>query len=173
MDLVFDCEAFSVRRVSREVRSVRQDYEIVVRPQVALSIPITSDGHLVLVRQFRAGADGFILEFPAGRLTQNEDPEHAARRELLEETGFRVDTMHRIGTLLTAPHFSDESIVVFVAAGEIAADPTPTPKEDLRVIELPPPGVAELIANGHIIDCKTIAAHALARSGGAHFGVTL
>lgn len=174
MDFGFEGENFSVRIVYREVRSVRQRFEVVVRPQVALCIPVTENGEVVLIRQHRIAINDVILEFPAGRVSKGEDPEDAVRRELVEEAGFVVDRIEQIGTFFTAPHFSDEKVSVFVANGNIIAAPTPTPKEDFRqAIRLPPTEINKLIADGRMIDSKSISAYALAHARGAQFGTIL
>ncbi len=174
MRIVFEGDNFSVGVLLREIRTVTQAFEIVLRPEIALCVPITPDGQLVLLRQYRAAVDEVVLEFPAGRLCQGEDAESAIRRELLEETGFRVDKLHKVGAFLTAPHFSDERVTVFVAQGEISSLPTPTSKEDLReVMAVFPSTISQLIIEGQMLDAKSITAHAFARARGTHFGVTL
>jgi ADP-ribose pyrophosphatase len=174
MKRVFEGDNFSVGVLAREVRSVWQDFEVVLRPDIALCVPITPEGRIVLIRQYRVSVDEVIIEFPAGRLGDGEDAEHAIRRELLEETGFRVDRIRKIGSFLTAPHFSNERVTVFVATGAISALPTPTSKEDLReVVEMPPSGILQMIIDGRMLDSKSIAAHSVARASGTQFGVSL
>jgi ADP-ribose pyrophosphatase len=174
MKLAFVGDNFSVGVLSRQVRSVWQAFEVVLRPEIALCVPITAQGQIVLLRQYRVAVDEVLLEFPAGRLGDGEDAECAIRRELLEETGFRVSMIHRIGAFLTAPHFSNERVNVFVASGELSSLPTPTPKEDLfEIVELPPSTINGLIIEGRMLDSKSITAHALVRAQGTQFGVTL
>ena len=167
MSLAFEGDNFSVRIVSRQVRSVWQDFEFVVRPEVALCIPMNSQGQMLLIRQYRVAVDDVIMEFPAGRVSPGEDPENAARREVLEEIGFRTQSIERLGSFLTAPHFSDELVSVFFAKGDVISPPTPTPKEDLRqIVEVLPSAIDQLIADGRILDSKSIAAHTLSRIRG-------
>jgi ADP-ribose pyrophosphatase len=167
MDNLFECENFSVRRVNLQIRSVWQQFEIVTRPEVVLCIPRTQDGDILLVRQLRASVNEEVLEFPAGRVEPGEAIEDAARRELQEEIGFSVRTLNRVGRFLTAVHFSDETITVFVADGEIVSPASPTPKEDLRqVIKIAVNSISELIASGKVVDAKTIAAYALVEAKG-------
>ena len=90
MSTPFEGDSLSVRIVSRSIRSVLQNFEVVVRPQIALCIPVTDDGNLLLIRQYRVAVNNVILEFPAGRIEVGEDSERAATRELLEEIGFLV-----------------------------------------------------------------------------------
>jgi ADP-ribose pyrophosphatase len=68
MKRVFEGDNFSVGVLAREVRSVWQDFEVVLRPDIALCVPITPEGRIVLIRQYRVSVDEVIIEFPAGRL---------------------------------------------------------------------------------------------------------
>ena len=82
-----------------------------------LDSPHASDPRVVLIRQFRHAADGFIWEVPAGRLDAGESPEACARRELEEETGMRTTRLERLTTIYTTPGFTDERIHLFLADG--------------------------------------------------------
>jgi ADP-ribose pyrophosphatase len=167
MDTLFECENFSVRRVNLQIRSVWQQFEIVTRPEVVLCIPRTTDGDILLIRQLRASVNEEVIEFPAGRVESGETIEEAARRELREEVGFSVNTLNRVGRFLTAVHFSDEMITVFIADGEIVSPASPTPKEELRqIIKIAGNSIRELIANDSVVDAKTIAAYALVEAKG-------
>ena len=70
-----------------------------------------------LIRQYRYAIDDYILEAPAGALEQNEDPRHAAGRELIEETGFAALTIEPRGYIITTPGYTDEKIYLFEARG--------------------------------------------------------
>lgn len=160
---LFDGDNFRVRMVSRDVRAERQEFEVVVRPLIALCVPLSSDGQIILVRQYRAAIDGASLEFPAGRVAADEDSQSAGRRELLEEIGFVADYLERIGSILTAPHFSNERVDVFAATGHIVQQPTPTAKEDaLEVVVVPQSALYKLIREGRLSDAKSVAAISLA-----------
>jgi len=172
MTIVFEGENFSVHVLSRMVREERQQFEVAVRPRIALCIPISKEGKLIFINQFRVAMNQVILEFPAGRIDAGENPEHAISREMAEEIGFRLDSIHFLGTLLTAPHFSDEVVEIFFGKGEIISTPTPTPKEDLReIVTMTLSSVEKYIGKGRLIDSKSIAALALARAQGFQFGV--
>src|SRR5947209_2381816 len=70
--------------------------EIVVHPEVVAILPVTDDGRLVLVRQYRKAAERVLLEFPAGGVDDGETAEEAVRREMIEETGYRVADVERL-----------------------------------------------------------------------------
>jgi ADP-ribose pyrophosphatase len=174
MRVEFKGDNFSVSIVSRQVRSVWQNFEVVIRPEIALCIPIDSTGQILLVRQFRAAVNSVVLEFPAGRVSPAEDPEQAAQRELIEEIGFRARTVDKLGTFLTAPHFSDELVNVYVTRGDIVTLPAPTPKEDFReIVSVRLSEIDRLIKEGSLCDAKSITAHAMARLSGGHLGTSI
>jgi len=167
MSTVYKGESLSVRVEERLTRLQTQRYEVVVRPEVSLCIPITREGRVVVIRQYRAGIDEVVLEFPAGRLELNEAAEIAAERELKEEAGFHTDRLEKIGSILTAPHFSNEKVHVFLAWGMIAESPSPTPREDIaEVMMLDTPDLQRNIADGAFIDAKSLAAFAIVLASG-------
>ncbi len=98
------------------------DMEIIRHPGASavvafLSDPTGSDPQLLLIKQYRHAADGFIYEVPAGRLDPGEDPATCARRELREETGCTAERVEFLTTMFTTPGFTDEKIHLYMAEG--------------------------------------------------------
>lgn len=83
----------------------------------AIVIPITDDGAFVMVRQYRPAREAHTLEFPAGGIDPGETPEQAARRELLEETGYGAAEWSAVGRSGLANHRENADCHVFVARG--------------------------------------------------------
>ncbi|MBH0185768.1 MAG: SDR family oxidoreductase [Nitrospira sp.] len=79
------------------------DLETIRHPGAAAVVPIKDDGTVVLIRQFRHAAGGFIYEIPAGKLQPGEDPLHCASRELEEEVGYRASSFELLSSIFTAP----------------------------------------------------------------------
>lgn len=174
MSTVFEGNNLSVRTEERVVRDQVQRFEVVVRPEVALCIPMSKDGKIILIRQYRAGAGRDVLEFPAGRLESSETPESAAERELLEEAGFKTQKMQRIGTVLTAPHFSNEIVHVLLAWGSVTQRPHPTPREEISdVLTVTHQDLEGLIGSGELADAKSLAAYALVLASGISLTASL
>src|SRR4029078_11844467 len=73
------------------------------------------DPQILLLRQYRYAADGYLYEIPAGRLDPGETPADCAARELKEETGCRAKQMEPLITMVTTPGFTDERIHLFMA----------------------------------------------------------
>ena len=116
------------------------------------------DPRVVLLRQFRHAADGFIWEIPAGRLEAAEAPEACARRELEEEAGLRATRLERLTTIYTTPGFTDERIHLFTAHGLEERAHRREADEFMEVHQFRWSAVLELIGSGELVDGKTLAA---------------
>ena len=118
--------------------------------------PADDDPRVLLIRQFRHAADGYIWEVPAGRLDPGEPPEACARRELEEETGMMADRLERLTTIYTTPGFTDERIHLFLAQGLSAGRQEREADEFMELKEVRWREVLELIRRGEISDGKTL-----------------
>jgi ADP-ribose pyrophosphatase len=120
-----------------------------------LSDPSGDDPELLLIRQYRYAADGFVYEIPAGRLDAGEAPEACAHRELLEETGCRATRMEHLCTFYTTPGFTDEKIHAFMAS-ELTRGEAQLEADEF--VELKPVTLSralEMVRDGEIVDAKT------------------
>src|SRR4051812_32383986 len=90
------------------------ELEIVRHPGASVIVPLDADGKVVLVRQYRHAASGWLLEAPAGKLDPGESPETCARREVEEETGMRVNDLISLGFVYASPGFTDEKLHLFL-----------------------------------------------------------
>jgi len=139
------------------------DLEMVRHPGAAAIVPFVSDEEILLVRQFRYAASGFILEVPAGTLNRGEEPEACARREVEEEVGHRAGRLEKLGAIFTTPGFTDEVIHLYVARDLSPVRQNLDHDEVLTVERLPFRRALELIRTGGIVDAKSICALMLAR----------
>ena len=123
-----------------------------------LDSPTSPDPRVLLLRQFRHAADGYLWEIPAGRLDAGEDPQACARRELREEAGYDATSVERLTTIYTTPGFTDEVIHLFTAQGLVEKE---TAREDDEFMEVHPVPWSEalgMISRGDIRDGKTLVA---------------
>jgi ADP-ribose pyrophosphatase len=132
------------------------DLETIRHPGAAAVVPLKDDGTVVLIRQFRHAAGGFIYEIPAGKLHPGEDPLHCAARELEEEVGYRASSFELLSSIFTAPGFADEVIHVYKATGLTKGRQQLDRDEVLDVIEMPLSEALGKILDGTIRDAKTI-----------------
>ncbi|HLA14895.1 MAG TPA: NUDIX hydrolase [Gemmatimonadaceae bacterium] len=120
-----------------------------------LSDPLGEDPQILLIRQYRHAADGYLYEVPAGRLDPGEDPKACALRELKEETGCFATGMERLFTMYTTPGFTDERIHVFMATGLESGESNREADEFLALHPLPLSKALRMIEAGEIQDAKT------------------
>jgi ADP-ribose pyrophosphatase len=175
-EVVFRGKVFVIRR-----DQVRHDggevvaFDVVDHPGAVTLIPMTSDGHLIFVKQYRHPAGERLLELPAGTLGLGEDPRACAERESREEIGLRPGRLTQLGAVFLAPGYSSELNHLFLAT-ELVPDPLPQdPDESIEVVPLDSASLMNELASGRIRDAKTLAGLLLARphlgpSFGAIFG---
>src|SRR5947209_2588645 len=132
------------------------DLEVVRHPGAAAVVPLKDDGTVILIRQFRHAAGGFIYEIPAGKLHAGEDPRDCAARELEEEIGYRASSFELIASIFTAPGFADEVIHIYKGTGLTKGRQKLDHDEVLHVVELPIEKAIAQIQDGTIRDGKTI-----------------
>ena len=132
------------------------ELEVVRHPGAAAIVPMKDERTVILIRQFRLAAGGFIYEIPAGKLHPGEDPRLCAERELEEEIGYRAGTIEKLETFFTAPGFTDEIMHLFKATNLTKTAQNLDHDEVLEVIEIPLETAILKIQDGTIRDAKTI-----------------
>ncbi len=156
--ITHDGSLFKVEVVSwTDQQGRRHSREIVRHPGAVMVIPLLDGGRLVMIQNGRIAVDEMLWELPAGKLEPGEDPQHAASRELEEETGYRASTMERMGEFYTTPGFADELMHVYVARGLVARAQRLEPGERITVEIVEIAQAKKMIREGVIRDGKTIA----------------
>lgn len=117
-----------------------------------------SEPHVLLEWQYRYAANQFMWELPAGRIDEGEDELPAARRELLEETGYSAKKWKRVLFYYPSPGFMDETMAVYLATNLTAGEATPEEDESIAHRFFPLSRVTGMILRGTIRDGKTIGA---------------
>ena len=124
----------------------------------AAVVPVTKEGKLLMVRQYRNALDRYTLEIPAGALDFPEEPKlDCAHRELEEETGFKTEKLEYLLSLHTTIAFCDEAIDVFLARNLIPSEQHLDPDEEIEVEEWELSDLLDLIYSGKMTDGKTVA----------------
>ncbi|MBI4197619.1 MAG: NUDIX hydrolase [Chloroflexi bacterium] len=130
-------------------------------PSVTI-LPVDGQGNVLLERQYRRPPNEWLLEAPAGGMNEGEDPEAAARRELLEETGYTARKMEHLASFYVSPGFCTELMHTYLATGLVAGRADPEEDEHIGVTFVPLRQAIKMISTGEIVDGKTIAALLLA-----------
>ncbi len=136
--------------------------EVVLHWGAVGMVPIDHEGKVILVRQYRHAPGEDLLEIPAGKLAEGEDPLHCAVRELKEEIGCKASRWVKLASFYTSPGFSDEELHLYLAEGLVEGDAEPEEDEFLEILRMPLERALALVAEGGIRDSKTVAGLALA-----------
>jgi ADP-ribose pyrophosphatase len=129
----------------------------IIRHHGAVAIvPVDDAGNVVLVRQYRAGADRMMLEIPAGLLNPGEDPAACAERELQEEIGCKPGRLQALGGFYVAAGYTSEYIHLFAASQLSESHLVGDADEFLTIEHIPYAAALTAIENGTIDDSKTI-----------------
>ncbi|MFV1998906.1 MAG: NUDIX hydrolase [Acidimicrobiia bacterium] len=132
---------------------------VIEHPGAVAVVPRVGED-VVLVAQYRAAVARVVLEIPAGKLDESgESPEDAARRELVEETGYRAGDLLHLTDLLTAVGFSDEKISIYLATDPVpgTARPVGAEEESAQIVTMPWTEAVTRVRDGSITDAKTVA----------------
>jgi ADP-ribose pyrophosphatase len=135
------------------------ELEMIRHPGASAVVPLLSksvvDPDVLLIRQYRYAANGYVYEIPAGRLDPGESPEECAHRELREETGYSATNIRRLTTIYTTPGFTDERIHIFVGEDLHEGRPQKEQDEFLEVHPVPLSQAVEMVRLGEIVDGKS------------------
>lgn len=135
-----------------------QDYDFIGHKGAAAVMPITDDGKILMVRQYRNALDRFTLEIPAGGLNGKDEPGIiCAARELEEETGYRSDDLEHLISVNTTIAFCNEKIDIYVARNLQTAKQHLDEGEFVEVEAYTIEELVHMVYSGEIMDAKTVA----------------
>ncbi len=122
-------------------------------------IPITPDGQVILVRQYRHGIRGLTIEIPGGLVENNDTPEQAAWRELQEETGYSARDMISLGFVHPNPAIQNNECYTFLARDAFkAGSQDQDGAEDIEVLTCPINEIPHMISSGQITHALVVVA---------------
>ena len=159
--IIQSCRVFSIK--SERYRSFHSgqehDFYVIDSIDWVNIIPLTSDEKVILVKQFRFGTKDFSLEIPGGMLNDGEPPAQAARRELLEETGYAGDEPILLGMVHPNPAIHTNRCYSYLIRNVTFSNPPQQDStEDIEVKIVPLAEIPRLIRDGQITHALVIAA---------------
>ncbi len=156
---IADCRIFKVREDSAQSGDKTGKFYIIENPDWVNVIAITKDSEIVLIEQFRHGIGETILEIPGGMVDAGEEAETAARRELLEETGFAAQEFVFLGKSRPNPAINDNWLYHFAAFNAEKIEDVKFDDHESVVTKLYPlDSIPELIKSGEITHSLVLAA---------------
>ncbi len=171
-ELIFDGKVLHLYRDEIYLPNGREAFREYCRHIGAVCVvPITDEGEVICVRQYRYPLADVVLEIPAGKLdSKTEDPREAALRELREETGATCKRLTYMGKYFSSPAILDECIHMFMAEGLDFGDTDFDEDEFIEIERIPMDELVGMIMRGEVIDGKTQAAVMRAQYDLSHRG---
>jgi ADP-ribose pyrophosphatase len=152
----FSGRVFSVKLDTVELHTgKRVEREVVEHSGGVVILPMTANGKVIMVRQFRYPFSKTLLELPAGKIEPGEHHRAAARRELSEETGYAARRLLYMGEIYPSPGFCNEVLHMYAALGLRRGQARPDEDEYLRVVPVPIGKLTQMVASNVIRDAKT------------------
>lgn len=142
-DVALDPDGFEIKRA------------IVHHGGSAVMMPVDERSRILLVKQYRLPAEQYLWELPAGRLDPGETPLEAARRELIEETGYRAKKWQKLAVLYASPGFLAEKMTIYLATNLTPGEKKPMADERIETRWFASVELDKAIESGKILDAKT------------------
>ena len=157
-ELVYDGRVIKVSKDQVKCPNGEQSIREIVHHRGGVGILFKVDDKFIFEKQYRYALGEEIIEMPAGKLEEGEIPLEAAKRELLEETGYRPLEMVHLGDSYPTPGYSSEVIHLYYCPKAVKEERHLDKDEDIELIYLTLEEIEQMIADGKIKDSKTVAA---------------
>ncbi|MEM4717867.1 MAG: NUDIX hydrolase [Desulfurococcaceae archaeon] len=158
--LVEESELFKGLRFSvvRRIYSKQDglfERDVVLFPQAVVVLPFISDDEIILIKQFRAPLNDFIIEAPAGVVNEGESPEETAKRELVEEIGYFPMKLFKLGSFTPSPGYSSELLHFYYAKDLVYVGARPDKYEIIEPWRTSLDSAYKMVTSNEIKDAKT------------------
>ncbi|MDE5860292.1 MAG: NUDIX hydrolase [Oscillospiraceae bacterium] len=155
-DLIFDGKIITVKKDTAELENGEVvNRELVVHPGGVCVVPVTENGEVLMVKQFRYPFQTVLTELPAGKLEIGEDHREAGLRELKEETGAVCEKFEYLGVCYPSVAYLTEKIHMYMATGLTFEQQHLDDDEFLDVVKVKLEDAVEMVMNGELPDAKT------------------
>lgn len=148
---------FLITRKMTIPNGMKIEKDIILHPGAALIVPFLSADKVIILKQYRSTINKYLYEFPAGTLEPGEQPAACARREIMEEAGYRAGKLSKVGMIYPVPGYSDEIIYIYKAEKLSVQKETGDADEVLEPVVMTRAQINKAFKAGKIVDGKTIA----------------
>ena len=157
-EVLYQAKRFRIERVVQQATDGTEHFKEIVRHPGAVTIlPLLNDGRICFVENYRVAVERRMVELPAGTLEPTEEPLVTARRELIEETGYRAEHIEHLATFAMSPGILDEKMYFYLATSLTPGAMALEAGEDIRVLLLRWEEALEWVRDGRIYDAKSVA----------------
>ncbi len=156
--VLFKSKLFTVKELDMEFEGGKKGtYEIIEKFDSCGIIPITNKGTLLLIREYVAGLDRYVVDFPGGKIEESTTLEEVAQKELQEELGYKAGKLDKLATFTLSPGYLTQRSTVFIARELTKSKLDGDEPEELEAVEYSLRELFEMIENGTITEARTIA----------------
>lgn len=163
-EMLYEGAIINLRRDKVTVQNGTSYREIIEHNGGAVLAAITPEGRMVMVRQYRKPAERVMLEVPAGKIDAGEQPEHAAVRELKEETGYTAGKVRHLTSFYPCVGYSQEVLHLYLCTDLTPGETCFDENEAIDIEELELDVLHKMVMDGDIQDAKTVIAVLMVRS---------
>jgi ADP-ribose pyrophosphatase len=154
---VYACGLFCVTEDEAEDRTGWKIKRSIVRHAgSAVMMPVDEKNRVLLVRQYRLPANAFLWELPAGKVDEGESVLQAAKRELVEETGYQAKKWKKLTSFYPSPGYVEEKMTIFLATELTEGESQPMDDERIETRWFAKKELTDLIRSNKILDAKTM-----------------
>ena len=157
MKVVFQGRKFKVLSGEVELPSGKKVVRDIVDFGKSVVILPLEDDNVFLIKQFRPALGKWIYELPAGTLEEGEDPRECAKRELIEEIGYKPNKLELLFKMYLSPGYSNEYMYAYLATGLEYVGEQPEYGEEIEITKYPFDQVLDMVRDNVIEDAKSIA----------------
>ncbi|MDD5987215.1 MAG: NUDIX hydrolase [Eubacteriales bacterium] len=163
-EMIYRGRILNLRRDTVTVKNGTSTREIVEHHGGAVIAAVTAEGRIIMVRQFRKPVERVVLEVPAGKREEGEDPRETAVRELKEETGYTAGSMELLTAMETSVGYTTEVLYVYLATDLVPGETAFDENEALDIVDFDLDVMYDKAVRGELRDAKTIVAVTLAKA---------
>ena len=131
---------------------------LIMHPGISVMVPILEVNRIILLKQYRYGAGRVLWEVPAGTISPGETPLQCAKREIVEETGFKASRWKKLASCYTSPGYNTEVVHCFAASQLCESQASLEEDEVLEIEVIAVQEVKNMIKEGKIQDAKSLVA---------------
>ena len=155
-EMIYKGKILNLKKINVVLDNGIESTREIVEHKGAVTIIVFENDKFLFVKQYRKAHEEILLEFPAGKLEEGEDPLECAKRELEEETGYKSDNLELIQVIYPSPGFCTEKIYLYKALELSKGEKNFDPDEDLITEWIAKEEVLKMISLGKIKDAKTL-----------------
>jgi len=147
---ILQADLFSVVETTLDIKGKIVLHKNIYRPPIVSIFPLTGDGQIYLIKQYRYLHSETFLEEIAGHVESGEDPLDAAKRELQEEAGMTAGTWRQFGVFSGTSSVIKTAITLFTAGDLVLGEPSPEEDEEIEVVKMSLEEAVDCVLQGKI-----------------------